>query len=122
MTLLADGTIVRGDRFLLTEPGDANADKWGYGWYHIAAPQDGWAYSKFLSNAQIGDCSLRDALERGAVGAASWVPKESSSGAWTSIWSGDPNRRTRADDRATRTRAVLQHPARWAVDAAGERD
>jgi hypothetical protein len=66
VTLLADGTIVRGDGFVLTEPGTPgpDAEKRGYGWYHIAAPQEGWAYSRFLSNAQIGDCSLRDALER----------------------------------------------------------
>jgi len=66
LALLRHGTIVRGDGFVLTEPGTPgpDAEKKGYGWYHIAAPQDGWAYSKFLSNAQIGDCSLRDALER----------------------------------------------------------
>lgn len=67
VALLADGTIVRGDRFVLPER-EANVDRRlprGHGWYHITAPEDGWAYSKYLSNAASGDCSVRDTVEGG---------------------------------------------------------
>lgn len=59
---LKDLTIVRGEEFALTGPA-SDPLKPGYGWYRLSAPENGWAYSKFLANAALGDCSTRDAQE-----------------------------------------------------------
>lgn len=64
---LSDLTAVRAEEFVLTEPA-SDLDKPGYGWYHLSAPLDGWAYSKYLTNADLGDCSLRDGIEAGGPG------------------------------------------------------
>jgi len=57
---LADGTVVRGEQFVLTEsvdPGHA-----GFGWFRISSPDSGWLYSKYLENAALNDnCALHDA-------------------------------------------------------------
>jgi hypothetical protein len=56
---LDDGTLVRGEQFVLTEPvdpGDA-----GFGWFRISSPEPGWLYSKYLENAALHDnCALHD--------------------------------------------------------------
>lgn len=66
---LESGAIVRAEEFTLTEPettaGAQGAARAGYGWYHLSTPQDGWAYSKFLSTAKLPDCSVRDGIEKG---------------------------------------------------------
>lgn len=59
---LQDLAPVRAEAFVLTEPA-SDRHKPGYGWYHLSAPLDGWAYSKYLTNALLGDCSLRDGIE-----------------------------------------------------------
>lgn len=59
---LDDLTTVRAEEFVLTEPA-SDLYTPGYGWYHLSSPQDGWAYSKYLTDARNGDCTLRDALE-----------------------------------------------------------
>ncbi len=64
---LEDLATVRGEEFVLTEPA-SEADTPGYGWYHLTAPLDGWAYSKYLTNALLEDCGLRDAIEAASPG------------------------------------------------------
>ena len=64
LTLLNDGTIISVDRFVLTESGTRSATtgvQAGFGWYHLTSPKEGWAFSKYLSVASLGDCSLHDA-------------------------------------------------------------
>ena len=60
--LLAENTIVTVDRFVLTEPGSTSptGQTVGYGWYHLTGPSEGWAYSKYVSAASLGDCSVHD--------------------------------------------------------------
>ncbi|MFQ5880031.1 MAG: hypothetical protein ACE5IZ_07670 [Dehalococcoidia bacterium] len=53
-------TTARAEEFVLTEPG-SYPRKRGYGWYRLSAPQEGWAYSKYLTGD--GSCAFRDALE-----------------------------------------------------------
>jgi hypothetical protein len=57
---LADGTVLNGDQFVLTEPGTLGsaAATEGHGWYHINSPVDGWVYSDFVlpSNGQAQPC------------------------------------------------------------------
>jgi hypothetical protein len=51
VALIPDGTIVRGDRFVLTEAGARSGDglpEHGDGWYHITSPEEGWAYDPYL--------------------------------------------------------------------------
>jgi hypothetical protein len=66
LALLNDGTIISVDRFVLTEPGTRSATtgvpQAGFGWYHLTSPKEGWAFSKYLSVASLGDCSVHDAL------------------------------------------------------------
>jgi len=67
LALLNDDTIISVDRFVLTEPGIRSATagvQAGFGWYHLTSPKEGWAYSKYLSVASLGDCSVHDALVR----------------------------------------------------------
>jgi len=67
LALLNDDTIISVDRFLLTEPGSRSATtgvQAGFGWYHLTSPKEGWAFSKYLSDASLGDCSVHDALVR----------------------------------------------------------
>jgi hypothetical protein len=59
---LPDLAAVRAEAFVLTEPASGGQEP-GYGWYHLSAPLDGWAYSKYLTNALLGDCALRDGIE-----------------------------------------------------------
>ncbi len=61
--VLDDLTRVRAEEFVLTER--ASDLQHGYGWFRLSSPLDGWAYSKYLTNASWGDCSLHDALEPG---------------------------------------------------------
>ena len=64
---LKDGDRVRAEQFVLTEPGSlipggAN----GAGWYRVSAntlPAGGWVYSKFTTDARLGSCELRNAIE-----------------------------------------------------------
>lgn len=56
---IADETIARVDQFVLDTAGDG--ERRGFGWYHLAAPVEGWAHSDFLAAAALGDCSLRNA-------------------------------------------------------------
>jgi hypothetical protein len=64
LALLNDDEVVAVDRFALTEPGKRSATgaEAGYGWYQLTSPEEGWAYSKYLSDASLGDCSVHDAL------------------------------------------------------------
>lgn len=67
LTLLNDDTIISVDRFALTEPGTRSPTtgvQAGFGWYHLTSPKEGWAFSKYLSAATLGDCSVHDALVR----------------------------------------------------------
>src|SRR5439155_9464332 len=51
-------TTARAEEFVLTQveqPGSGQEpSKPGYGWYHLSAPQEGWAYSQFLADARPG--------------------------------------------------------------------
>ncbi len=65
LTLLNDDSVIRVDRFVLTEPGSRSpvtGAQTGFGWYHLTSPQEGWAYSKYLSAASLVDCSVHDAM------------------------------------------------------------
>ena len=67
LALLNDDRIISVDRFVLTEPGTRSATtgvQAGFGWYHLTSPKEGWAFSKYLSVASLGDCSVHDALVR----------------------------------------------------------
>jgi hypothetical protein len=60
ITTLPDSSSVEVDGFTLTEPGDpANAKQAGpngEGWYHVALPEEGWAYHRYLLPAEQGPC------------------------------------------------------------------
>ncbi len=58
--ILEDLTGVRAEEFVLTVQGEL---QFGYGWFRLSSPLDGWSYSKYLTNASLGDCALHDALE-----------------------------------------------------------
>ena len=60
VAVLPDLTPVRAERFTLTEPAAGRAQAAGTGWYQLSAPLEGWAFSQLLSDAQYGDCSMRD--------------------------------------------------------------
>ena len=65
LTLLNDDTIITVDRFILTDLGTRSPTtgvQAGFGWYHLTSPREGWAYSRYLSAASLGDCSVHDAL------------------------------------------------------------
>jgi len=67
LTLLNDDTIISVDRFVLTEPRSSSPTtgvQAGFGWYHLTSPREGWAFSKYLSAASLGDCSMHDAQVR----------------------------------------------------------
>ncbi len=57
---IEDLTSVRAEEFVLTVQGEL---QFGYGWFRLSSPLDGWSYSKYLTNASLGDCALHDALE-----------------------------------------------------------
>jgi hypothetical protein len=61
--VLEDLTTVRAEEFVLTEPGSDPAH--GYGWFRLSSPLDGWAYSRYLTAASLGDCILHDGMEPG---------------------------------------------------------
>ena len=61
--VLEDLTRVRAEEFVLTE--QASDLQHGYGWFRLSSPLDGWAYSKYLTNASWEDCSMHDAMEPG---------------------------------------------------------
>ncbi len=61
--VLEDLTTVRAEEFVLTE--QAIDQQHGYGWFRLSSPLDGWAYSKYLTNASWEDCSTHDAMEPG---------------------------------------------------------
>jgi hypothetical protein len=47
---VTDGTTLRGESFLLTQPftSPASAETQGHGWYRVIAPAEGWVYSDFV--------------------------------------------------------------------------
>jgi hypothetical protein len=66
--MLADLFRVQAEEFVLTEPGSSDTEEEprnGYGWFRLSSPLHGWAYSKYLTDASHGDCSLHDDLEPG---------------------------------------------------------
>jgi len=63
VTLLKDLTQVQAEEFVLTAPA-TNPPEPGTGWYRISSPNEGWVHSSYVSDAQLKDCSWRDALEK----------------------------------------------------------
>ena len=61
--VLEDLTTVRAEEFVLIV--QAIDQQHGYGWFRLSSPLDGWAYSKYLTAASLGDCILHDAMEPG---------------------------------------------------------
>jgi Bacterial SH3 domain len=60
----ADGTVVTGEQFVLTEPVDPGHA--GFGWFRISSPDSGWIYSKYLESAALNDnCALHNAQVSG---------------------------------------------------------
>ncbi len=64
LAALPDDVGVAVDSFVLTEPGmmSPTGPEAGYGWYHLTSPEEGWAYSKYLSDASLDDCSIHDIM------------------------------------------------------------
>jgi hypothetical protein len=62
---LTDGTKTHAEQFVLTEPAPATSDRPGYGWYQLAdaGNRKAWVYSKYLSDARLGNCDLRNLAE-----------------------------------------------------------
>ncbi len=65
---LKDGQRVRAERFALTQPGalTPNAPE-AEGWYRVSSPDlpsGGWVSAKFTTDARLGNCDLRNAIER----------------------------------------------------------
>lgn len=61
---LPDGTIAHAKNFVLTTPGVPGVSgSRGDGWYQINSPKDGWVDARSTSDASLGDCKLRDAIE-----------------------------------------------------------
>lgn len=64
-----DQTLLHTEAFVLTQaetPGPGNSPpKAGSGWYFVRTPQQGWAFSRFVTDAGLGNCQLRDAVEKG---------------------------------------------------------
>ncbi|MBI2913429.1 MAG: hypothetical protein HYY03_05865 [Chloroflexi bacterium] len=55
---LADETIVRGEEFVLTEPGTQFAlleEGFGNGWYRISSPVEGWVYSPYVYYPEVSE-------------------------------------------------------------------
>ena len=65
---LSDGDAVSADLFVLSQGGSYTGGANGDGWYKVSAPAEGWVHARELSDAALGDCSLRDAIEGGPVG------------------------------------------------------
>jgi hypothetical protein len=59
VTVLPDGTQVTGVDFVLTESGVVGGDPYGAGWYQLAEPWAGWAYSESLFDPEAGGCPPR---------------------------------------------------------------
>jgi hypothetical protein len=57
---LADLTRVRGEEFVLTEPGNYDPRRLGSGWYRLSAPVEGWVHSHYVPDAERRDCQTRD--------------------------------------------------------------
>jgi hypothetical protein len=83
LALLSDDEVVAVDRFTLTEPGKRSATgaEAGYGWYHLTSPEEGWAYSKYLSDAALDDCSVHDALVPSVTPTPTAAPETPAAGA-----------------------------------------
>jgi hypothetical protein len=61
---LDDGATAHAERFLLTKPGAPGASgSRGEGWYQLSSPVKGWVNARNTSDAALGDCKLRDAVE-----------------------------------------------------------
>lgn len=54
------------DRFELTTAGQFHGRERGSGWYHVTAPSPGWVHAQDATDAALGDCALRDAIENTA--------------------------------------------------------
>jgi hypothetical protein len=61
VTLLKDLARVRAEALTLTQPADSRGQN-GQGWYQVSAPQAGWVRADFLSDAQLGNCEVRNQL------------------------------------------------------------
>lgn len=58
---------VTAEQFVLTEPATltpGSGQVVGSGWYRLSSPQVGWASSRFLSDARLKDCTIRDQTEK----------------------------------------------------------
>lgn len=51
------------DGFELTEAGQFDGRARGSGWYHVTSPSPGWVHAQDATDATLGDCALRDAIE-----------------------------------------------------------
>ena len=64
VTQLRDGSQAMADSFVLTQPGDHSAPGqpvFGMGgWYRITAPAQGWVYSRFVTDASLGNYLWHD--------------------------------------------------------------
>lgn len=65
---VTDLTRLRAEEFVLTEPGRTTpALASGAGWYRVSVgspAKTGWVSSRFVSDAQLKDCAVRDGFER----------------------------------------------------------
>jgi len=66
---LKEGEVVHAEQFILTEPGDPKpGGANGNGWYRVTGGSlpagSAWVYSRFTSDARLGSCDIRNAIEK----------------------------------------------------------
>lgn len=62
---LPDLTKVTAEEFLLTDPSPEPAAAPGFGWYRVRTEKgEGWAYSTFVADGRMTDCSVRNQAMR----------------------------------------------------------
>ena len=67
VAFVKDLTRLRAEEFVLTTPGgNAPGTGSGSGWYRVTAKEPqvaGWAFSKYITDARLKDCSIQDKVE-----------------------------------------------------------
>ncbi len=59
-----DLSVAHAEEFVLTKSGTFGVSSTrGDGWYRISSPVTGWVASRDVTDAKLGDCRLRDAIE-----------------------------------------------------------
>jgi hypothetical protein len=68
VSTVKDLVQLQAQEFVLTIPGKyGSGGTRGEGWYHVTTPVDGWVQAREATDAKLGNCQLRDSLERSAT-------------------------------------------------------